>query len=145
MKKVAIILTALIASGLGYFMYKKQENHSMNTQLIPREILFGNPEKINYNWEKGIEILIGNIWWISGKLNRFRSDNKLENVNSFKNKILNLLECLSFPLTQRMHWERSYGIPETLFLYLYKKISHKRMFKVVIFIFLYKNIKTVLY
>ena len=45
MKKVAIILTALIASGLGYFMYKKQENHSMNTQLIPREILFGNPEK----------------------------------------------------------------------------------------------------
>jgi hypothetical protein len=45
MKKVAIILTALIASGLGYFMYKKQEHHSMNTQLIPREVLFGNPEK----------------------------------------------------------------------------------------------------
>lgn len=45
MKKIAIILTALIASGLGYFMYKKQENHSMNTQLIPREVLFGNPEK----------------------------------------------------------------------------------------------------
>ncbi len=45
MKKIAIILTAFIASGLGYFMYKKQENHFMNTQLIPREILFGNPEK----------------------------------------------------------------------------------------------------
>ena len=45
MKKVAIILTALIASGLGYFMYKKQGNHFMNTQLIPREVLFGNPEK----------------------------------------------------------------------------------------------------
>jgi len=45
MKKIAIILTALIASGLGYFMYKKQENFFMNTQLIPREVLFGNPEK----------------------------------------------------------------------------------------------------
>ncbi len=45
MKKIAIILTALIASGLGYFMHKKQENLSMNTQLIPREVLFGNPEK----------------------------------------------------------------------------------------------------
>ena len=45
MKKIAIILTAFIASGLGYFMYKKQENHFMNTQLIPREVLFGNPEK----------------------------------------------------------------------------------------------------
>jgi|688.fasta_scaffold08583_10 dipeptidyl aminopeptidase/acylaminoacyl peptidase len=45
MKKIVIILTALIASGLAYFMYKKQENHSMNTQLISREVLFGNPEK----------------------------------------------------------------------------------------------------
>jgi hypothetical protein len=96
--------------------------HAESMGFIDKSV-FGNPEKINYNWEKGIEILIGNIWWISGKLNRFRSDNKLENVNSFKNKILNLLECLSFPLTQRMHWERSYGIPETLFLYLYKKIN----------------------
>ena len=45
MKKIAIILTTLIASGLAYFIYKKQEDHFMSTQLIPREVLFGNPEK----------------------------------------------------------------------------------------------------
>ncbi len=47
MKKVVIAIIALIISGLGYLIYKKQENQSMNVQLIPREILFSNPERIN--------------------------------------------------------------------------------------------------
>ncbi len=44
MKKTLIFLTIIITIGLGYWMIKKQESNTMNT-LIPREVLFGNPEK----------------------------------------------------------------------------------------------------
>jgi len=83
--------------------------------------VFAKPGKINYNWENSVEILIGNIWWISGRLNRLRSDNKISDIHSLKNALLNVLDSLIFPLTQRINWERSYGIPEVLFPYLYKK------------------------
>lgn len=45
MKKIAVLFIAIIISGLGYFLYKKQEKQSMDIQLIPREVLFGNPER----------------------------------------------------------------------------------------------------
>jgi len=45
MKKIAVLFIAIIISGLGYFLYKKHEKQSMDIQLIPREVLFGNPER----------------------------------------------------------------------------------------------------
>lgn len=44
MKKALMVLIIAITTGLGYWMYKQQETKTMST-LIPREVLFGNPER----------------------------------------------------------------------------------------------------
>lgn len=45
MKKVFAILIIVIAVIAGFWLYKKKETPNMNVSLIPREVLFGNPEK----------------------------------------------------------------------------------------------------
>lgn len=45
MKKILGIGLVCIAAAAGYWMYKTKEKTLMDVKLIPREVLFGNPEK----------------------------------------------------------------------------------------------------
>lgn len=45
MKKILGIISLVAVVAAGYWIYKKKEKPDMNVPLIPREVLFGNPEK----------------------------------------------------------------------------------------------------
>jgi len=45
MKKILSLSLVCIVAAVGYWIYKSKEKIIMDVQLIPREVLFGNPEK----------------------------------------------------------------------------------------------------
>ena len=57
MKKLALLLCLAVIGGLGYLIYTKKVDPKMNDQLIPRNVLFGNPEKASVKLSSNGEYL----------------------------------------------------------------------------------------
>ena len=74
------------------------------------------------NWENNIKKLYEYIWFLSGKANRLRAENKLDEILNLKVHLLSFIKTLEFPLKYRIHWERSYGLPEIALPVIYTKL-----------------------
>jgi len=80
------------------------------------------PEISKYysNWEKNIKNLFKYSCFLEGKIKRFRVEDKA--IKTLKAKVVLFLENLIPKLEERIHWKRSYALPELIFPILYKKI-----------------------
>lgn len=76
------------------------------------------------NWLSSLEQLICTLSWCEGKARRAKADKdenlQQESLQFLKTRVLRPLE---FSLAQRVEWQNSYTIPESIFPYLYKRIT----------------------
>lgn len=78
---------------------------------------------INYNnWESDLKKKFEYLWFLSGKANRLKAENKLDQIINLKEHLISFIKALEFPLKHRIHWERSYGLPEVTLPVIYTKL-----------------------
>ncbi|TDE05331.1 S1 family peptidase [Flavobacterium hiemivividum] len=78
---------------------------------------------INYNnWESDLKKKFEYLWFLSGKANRLKAENKLDQIINLKGNLISFIKALEFPLKHRIHWERSYGLPEVTLPVIYTKL-----------------------
>lgn len=81
--------------------------------------------KKNYsNWEEFILIKIKEINIILGKCLRKKAERNTNEFSEIYANILEILNELKFSFSDRVNWERSYHIPETIIPQLYKEIAY---------------------
>jgi hypothetical protein len=76
------------------------------------------------NWLAAIERLIGAFFYREGRSRRAKGDGDeagLAEANAAFGR--DILPCLAFTLAQRAGWERAYGIPESIFPFIYGSVS----------------------
>lgn len=80
-------------------------------------------EDIVYSsWEKYIKTLYEYLWFLSGKAIRLKAEHKSHEIEGLKTHLNAFIEKLNFPLKYRIHWERSYRIPENSIPVIYNKL-----------------------
>lgn len=78
---------------------------------------------INYNnWESYLKNKFEYLWFLSGKANRLKAENKLDQIINLKGRLISFIKALEFSLQRRIHWERSYGLPEVTLPVIYTKL-----------------------
>lgn len=73
------------------------------------------------NWEGYIEHLIARIAYLDGMLCRKRAAG--EDYSMLYDLLSEVLQCIDFPFEIRIHWLRSYLLPEDLFPFIYDKLA----------------------
>lgn len=77
--------------------------------------------RYSYNdWEENIKELFTYLCFFSGKAKRYTIDKK--DVNVLKPRLVELIKNMIPGLEHRMHWERSYALPELMFQIIYKRL-----------------------
>lgn len=100
-----------------YFRFKCLGYIDQNDQY-PEE----NSNSYDNDWEKFIATLIKQIAFLEGSAYRLKSENKLENIHLIFDKYLEFLKKIEFTLYERISWDRSYQLPESIFPFVYSKI-----------------------
>ena len=72
-------------------------------------------------WEGYIEHLIARIAYLDGILCRKRAAG--EDYSMLYSLLSEVLQCIDFPFEVRIHWQRSYLLPENLFPFIYDKLA----------------------
>lgn len=72
-------------------------------------------------WEGYIEHLIARIAYLDGMLCRKRAAS--EDYSMLYGLLNEVLQCIDFPFEVRIHWLRSYLLPEDLFPFIYDKLA----------------------
>lgn len=99
-----------------YTLYAETKGYCDIANKFPQLI------ELNYRtWENGIKTLIEYIWFLSGKANRLKAENKLGEIDKLKPVFDTCLIVLVPSLANRRSWERSYGLPEKIFPLIYVK------------------------
>ena len=72
-------------------------------------------------WENYIESLISRIAYVSGVLYRMRAAG--ENYQGVYSQVEEILDYIDFSFEIRIHWQRSYLLPEELIPFIYDKLA----------------------
>ncbi|PQA54445.1 serine protease [Siphonobacter curvatus] len=75
-----------------------------------------------HDWEINIKSTFDYLFYIVGKIKRYKIDNNISVIKSLESNIIQLIENLIPDLKIRMYWERSYAIPETIYPYIYDNL-----------------------
>ncbi|MCW3466196.1 serine protease [Chitinophaga nivalis] len=74
------------------------------------------------NWEGNIKSVFKYLCFLAGKIKRYKIDGKNEEVRQLQSKLIVLIEKLIPNLRDRMHWKRSYALPELIYPVIYKSL-----------------------
>jgi DNA polymerase III delta prime subunit len=77
-----------------------------------------------YNWEENIKSVFKYLCFLAGKVKRYKIDGKNEQIKHLQSKLTVLIEKLIPDLRDRMHWKRSYALPELIYPIIYKSLIH---------------------
>jgi hypothetical protein len=72
------------------------------------------------HWEEDIKRVFQYLCFLSGKVKRYRTNEDDNAIKSLHTRLLELVEKLIPDLRYRMHWKRSYALPESMFPIIYK-------------------------
>lgn len=75
-----------------------------------------------YNWEENIKSVFKYLYFLIGKVKRYKIDGKNEQLKQLQSKLTGLIEKLIPDLRDRMNWKRSYALPELIFPAIYKSL-----------------------
>lgn len=75
----------------------------------------------NY-WESYFESLFDGIGWITGRAYRLKAENNPEKISELIKFSWQIIDKINFSFADRINWDRSYLIPETIIPYLFQKI-----------------------
>lgn len=99
-----------------YTLYAETKGYCDIVNKFPQLI------ELDYStWENGTKVLIEYIWFLSGKANRLKAENKLSEIDKLKPVFDTCLRILVPSLAVRRNWDRSYGLPEEIFPLIYVK------------------------
>ena len=73
-------------------------------------------------WEEGIKSYFKYLCFINGKVKRYKVDEKDEEIKNLQSKMQELLNKLIPDLRDRIHWKRSYAIPELIYPVIFKPL-----------------------
>lgn len=125
--------------GAEEFDFRKENGVDLNHQSIHRFTL--NAECLGYvdagdqfpalpqygytsNWEGNIKSVFKYLCFLSGKVKRYKTDGKNEEIKQLQSKLIVLIEKLIPDLRDRMNWKRSYALPELIYPVIYKSLIH---------------------
>lgn len=72
------------------------------------------------NWEENIKQVFNYISFLSGKVKRCQADGNDKEIGSLQARLDDLLKKITPDLRYRMHWKRSYALPELIYPVIYK-------------------------
>lgn len=121
------------------FDLRKENGVDLNHQSIHRFTL--NAECLGYfdtvdqhpplpqygyssNWEESIKSVFKHLCFLAGKVKRYKSDGRNEEIKQLQSKLPALIEKLIPNLRDRMNWKRSYALPELIYPVIYKNLIH---------------------
>ncbi|GGK72072.1 hypothetical protein ACD591_05210 [Rufibacter glacialis] len=81
----------------------------------------------SYNWEENIKSVFKYLCFLTGKVKRYKSDGRNEEVKQLQSKLTVLIEKLIPDLRDRMNWKKSYALPELIYPVIYKSLIHLLM------------------
>lgn len=124
------------------FDFRKDNGVDLNHQSIHRFTLYAEclgffettnqfPELpkygFSYDWEDNIIKIFQYLCFLSGKIKRYRVEDKADEIKSLEQILNNLLGKLIPDLRDRMNWKRGYALPELIYPNIYKYLIHLLM------------------
>lgn len=76
----------------------------------------------NSNWEETLISLFQYTCFLNGKIKRYEIDGNTDKIKSLELNLNNLFDKLIPDLKSRIHWKRSYALPELIYPVIYKKV-----------------------
>jgi hypothetical protein len=74
------------------------------------------------DWEDNLKRVFHYLFFLAGKVKRYRVENDLAGIDSIRPKFSELLNKVFPDLRDRIYWKRSYALPESLYPLIYKRL-----------------------